>query len=201
MRNTKGAIVRRNFGFAATAGAVAVALLLALSACGGNGDSDGVASLTDTTGQGQGEGSNGSGAASEEDWEQAQLEYARCMREHGLDFPDPVNGQLRFRADRADQQKVAAAQEACRPILQNAAPPVDEEQQAEEREAALAFARCMREHGVDVPDPQSQPGGGELQVMPESSENDPNFEEAKKACEPILNAVQPDGQSGQGEDS
>jgi hypothetical protein len=175
------------------AGALAVALLLALSACGGNGDSDGVASLTDTTGQSpadgdQGSGGNGSGAAGEEDWEQAQLAYARCMRERGLDFPDPVNGQLRFRADRADQQKVAAAQEACRPILANAAPPVDEERQAREREAALAFARCMREHGVDMPDPQSQPGGGELQLMPKGSEDDPDFEEAKKACEPLLNA-------------
>jgi hypothetical protein len=178
--------VKGKLGFAATAGALAVALLLALSACGGNGDSDGVASLTGTTGQSPTE--TGNGSAGTEDWERAQLAYARCMREHGLDFPDPVNGQSRFRADRADQQKVAAAQEACRPILADAAPPVDEERQAREREAALAFARCMREHGVDMPDPQSQPGGGELQLMPKGAEDDPDFEEAKKACEPLLNA-------------
>jgi hypothetical protein len=206
MRNTKGAIVKRKLGFAATAGALAVALLLALSACGESDDSDGVASLTDTTGQsqaegGQGSGGNSSGAASAEEWERAQLAYARCMREHGVDFPDPVNGRFRFRADRADQQKVAAAQQACRHILQDAAPPVDEEQQAEEREAALAFARCMREHGVDVPDPQFQQGGGELQLMPQGSEDDPNYEEAKDACQPILNAAQPDGQSAEGEGS
>jgi hypothetical protein len=57
--------------------AVAVAALfivLALAACGGGGDSG---------------GAQGSGAKA---WQKAQLEYAKCMREHGVDFPDPVNG-------------------------------------------------------------------------------------------------------------
>jgi hypothetical protein len=203
----KGAVVKRKLGVAATAGALAASLVLVLTACGGNDDSDGVASLTDTTGQsttegGQGSGDNGSGGASEEEREEAALEYAQCMREHGIDFPDPVNGRFEFRqgADE-DPQKMQEAQEACQDILERAAPPpLDEEQEAELREATLEFARCMREHGVDdYPDPQFEEGGGVLMQMPEGTEDDPQFEEAQEACQPILDSVQPDGESAQGE--
>jgi hypothetical protein len=197
--------VKRKLGFAATAGALAVALTLVLTACGGNGDSDGVASLTDSTGQSttdgtQGSGDDGSSGAGEQDRQEAELEYAKCMREHGVDFPDPVNGRFEFRGGPGDQEKMEEAQEACRDILEAVAPPpMDEEQQAELREAALLFARCMREHGIDMPDPEFQEDGGMLQQMPEGAEDDPKLEEALEACQPILDEAQPDEPSGQGE--
>lgn len=183
--------MKRKLGLAATAGVLAVALALALAACGGSDDSDGVASLTDTNGQTTTNGSGGS-AAGATDWEEAQLEYARCMREHGVDFPDPVNGRFQFRDQRGDQRKLDEAQQACRHILEDARPPVDEEQEAEMREAVLEFAKCMRQHGVDMPDPTFPEGGGALMRMPEGAEDDPDFEEAQRACQPILNAAQPD---------
>jgi hypothetical protein len=68
------------------------------------------------------------------------------------------------------------------------------------QQAALDFAKCMREHGIDYPDPQFQ-DGGVLQRMPEGAEDDPKFEEAQKACQPILDAVQPDGPSTEREGS
>jgi uncharacterized protein (DUF885 family) len=198
--------VKRKLGLATTAGALAVALTLVLTACGGNGDSDGVASLTDTTTQSTtegGEGSaGGSGGASDDEREEAALEYAQCMREHGIDFPDPVNGRFEFRqsADE-DPQKMQEAQEACQDILERVAPPpLDEEEQAELRKATLEFSKCMREHGVDdFPDPQFEEGGGVLMQLPEGTEDDPQFEEAQETCQPILDAVQPDGPSAQGE--
>jgi hypothetical protein len=198
--------VKRKLGFAATAGVLATALILVLAACGGSDDSDGVASLTDTTGQGttdsgQGSGDDGSGGSSQEQREEAALEFAQCMREHGIDFPDPVNGRFDFNLDRGDQQKVEAAQEACADILEDAGPPpLDEEQQAELQEATLEFAACMREHGIDMPDPKFEDGGGILQMLPEGAEDDPRFEEAQDACQPILDAVQPDGASPQEEE-
>jgi hypothetical protein len=185
--------------------AVAVAALfisLALAACGGGGDPEGVASLTDTTEQTTTGGSEDSDTDGQ-DRQEAALAFARCMREHGVDFPDPVNGRLEFRStpgDQADQQEVQEAQQACQHLLEDAAPPVDDEQQAELREATLAFARCMREHGVDYPDPQFQ-DGGVLQRVPEGAEDDPKFEEARKACQPILDAAEPDAPSGQDETS
>ena len=50
-------------------------------------------------------------------------------------------------------------------------------------ESMLKFARCMREHGVDVPDPK--PGEG-IRIGGPGSEldpEDPSFQKAQKACE------------------
>ena len=84
--------------------------------------------------------------------------FARCMRENGVDMPDPKPGQ---RGIRLSQPKgVVAEQDARRPTRRAAStwrrssrPRCREEQQKEFREAALANARCMREHGIDFPDP------------------------------------------------
>jgi hypothetical protein len=188
--------VKRKLGVAATAGAFAVALVLTLTACGGeSGDSNGVASLTSTSGQSTTEDGQSSDdaprAASRDEQEQAGLDYARCMREHGVDFPDPVNGRFQLRVRPGGQQKLQEAEEACRGILQKVAPKLSEEEEAEVREAALAFARCMREHGVDMPDPEFRPGGGVLQKADKGMVRDPDFEEAQKACEPILENARP----------
>jgi hypothetical protein len=188
--------MRRNLARATAVGVLAVALTLVLAACGGGGDSDGVASLTDTNGQTEQDGTAGSGggSANEQERREAELEYARCMREHGVDFPDPVNGRFEFRGTRRDEGKLEQAQEACRSILERIGPPqLDEQQQAELREAALAFARCMREHGVDMPDPTFRDDGGMLQTLPQGAENDPKFEDAQKACEGIIEGALPNG--------
>jgi hypothetical protein len=190
--------MRRKLGLAVVAGLLGVALALTATACGGGEDGDGVASLTPTTGQtttgDQGSGNNGS---SGRDREEAALEYAKCMREHGVDFPDPVNGRFNLKSERGDQRKLKDAQKACQDILENAMPPLSEEQESELREAALEFAKCMREHGVDMPDPTFPKGGGILQRMPlGTDEDDPKVEEARKACEPILEAAKPDGLKG-----
>jgi hypothetical protein len=138
--------VRRKLGGAAAVAALAAVLVLALTACGGGDDSDAVASVTDATGQttpegGEGSDDDGSSGADEQDRREAELEFAKCMREHGVDFPDPVNGRFEFRAERGEQEKMEEAQEACRPILEAVGPPpLDEEQEAEQRDAALAFA-------------------------------------------------------------
>jgi hypothetical protein len=71
----------------------------------------------------------------------------------------------------------------------------------------LSFAKCMREHGVDMPDPQfsenggggffpAGPGGGQGGVNPDS----PTFREAQKACGEILENALPDrpGAAGRG---
>jgi hypothetical protein len=192
--------VRRKVGLVVTVGMLAVASVGVLTACGGSDDSDGVASLTDTSGQTTTDGSQGSGG-SEQDQQEAALEFARCMREHGVDMPDPVNGRFEFRGRPRDQRKLEEAQQACQHILRDAAPPLDEEQEAEMREAALSFAKCMRQHGVDMPDPTFPEGGGVRMRMPEGAEDDPQFEQAQKACQSILEAPRSDRPSDQEETS
>jgi hypothetical protein len=183
--------MKRTLGLGATAGALAVVLVLALTACGGDSNSGGVASLTDTAGQTTTDGDRSSKAADSKDPQEAALEYARCMREHGVDFPDPVNGRFEFKVDRTDQRKVAEAQKACQDILKDSMPQMTEEQQAEMRDAALDFAKCMRKHGIDMPDPKFPEGGGMLMTMPRGSERDPEFKEAQEACQSILKSAKP----------
>jgi hypothetical protein len=86
----------------------------------------------------------------------AQVRYSRCMREHGIDMPDPgADGQTRIEIDDPDAWE--EAEEECRPIIEEVVgtfDPPSEEEQARMREEALEFSKCMREHGVDMPDPQ-----------------------------------------------
>ncbi len=86
----------------------------------------------------------------------AEVRYARCMREHGIDMPDPgADGQTRIEIDDPDAWE--EAEEECRPIIEEVVgtfEPPSEEEQAQMREQALEFSKCMREHGIDMPDPQ-----------------------------------------------
>jgi hypothetical protein len=170
------------------AGAVlaALALTLALAACGGEDSEAQVASLggaTTTT-------EEDDAASSEEgEPEEALLAYARCMREHGVDVPDPQtdeSGRTEFRLvrPRGNEKKFQEAQEACGEHLENARPRnLDPEQEQEMREAMLAFAKCMREHGVDMPDPEFGEGGrGTVRMRGGIDPDDPDFREAEEAC-------------------
>jgi hypothetical protein len=178
--------VKPRFGFVIAAGVLAVAFTLALAACGGGGgDSDGVASLG---GEGSGTGTTANGA---KDPEEAALEYAQCMREQGVDVPDPgPNGELQLQVGPGNKDKVEKAQKKCEPLLENARPKLSEEQQSVMQDGLLAFAKCMREHGINFPDPQFGEGGRVTQRQRfgkgGANPDDPKFQAAQEACEPIL---------------
>jgi hypothetical protein len=111
------------------------------------------------------------------------------MREHGVDMEDPgAGGELRLEIRPGNRKKVEAAQKACEGLLENARPKLSEEQQAEMQEAMLAFAKCMRQHGIDMPDPKFGEDGMMSQQVGKGDVNpdDPRFKEAAKACEPIV---------------
>lgn len=162
----------------------ALAFVLALASCGGEGSDAQVASLGGTTATTEDEAAS----SDDRDPEEALLAYARCMREHGVDVPDPQvdgGGRATFRLvrPRGNEETFEQAQEACRDHLENARPRnLDPEQQAELREAMLAFAQCMREHGVDIPDPQFGEGGRGAVRLRDIDPNDPKFREAEEAC-------------------
>jgi hypothetical protein len=111
------------------------------------------------------------------------LRFAECLREQGLDVPDPEPGKgmtLKF-GPGSDQRKVQAAMEACREwapqgMAGGAAP--DPSRDATMRE----YAQCMRDNGVDAfPDPE----GGMVRLVPGAAE-DPDFEAAEKACASLM---------------
>jgi hypothetical protein len=140
-----------------------------LGACGGGGDDDGVASLS-------GAGSDGEGSAtsttlSEEEQQEAMLDWAECMRGHGLDVPDPQfgeDGEVMIQVGGGagddegdggdsgpgpgDREAFEAAREEC------GDPPAlgtfSEEDREQMEEDALEFSECMRAEGIeDFPDP------------------------------------------------
>jgi hypothetical protein len=130
-----------------------------------------------------------------QDNEDAMLAYAQCMRDEGVDMPDPKPGErgIQLRAPGGSEAKVRAADEACREHLEKIDPPdISEEDQAEFRESALAHAQCMRDHGIDMPDPTFSADGGAQMRIRRGSGIDPEsakFREAEEACRDEL----PDG--------
>ena len=182
--------------------ALAVALLAAVaSGCGSSGDGgDGVAAL-DTGASAAASAGSTTQSDAEQDPQEAALKWARCMREHGVDVPDPQvgsGGRLTVRAgtgrrlDR-DNTKFQAAIKACGSPLGNARPQITDEQREQLQETMLSFAKCMREHGVDMPDPDFSGGGGLFRVGgPGGGVNpdDPDFQKAQEACQPILEELE-----------
>lgn len=133
----------------------------------------------------------------------AMLKFARCMREHGVDMPDP-----KVTSDESGGTQVIIggpggpggsdgglnpesatfkrAEKACRKYMRDVidtadAPKLDPEQEKKMRLQALKFARCMREEGIDFPDPQFE-GGGVTQRVTKNAADNPRFEAAQKRC-------------------
>jgi hypothetical protein len=123
----------------------------------------------------------------------AQTAMARCMRRQGIDFPDPTPGRG-FAFDpgdgRIDERGLRAAERRCaryQRAIAEAAPQLSEADTQRARDMTLRYARCMRRHGADVPDPRAAGEGGGMAVeVPANAKTDPRFQEAARKCEDIL---------------
>jgi hypothetical protein len=125
--------------------------------------------------------------------QEAQLKFARCMREHGVEMDDPKQGErgIQMVGPRgASPQKAREAEEACRKYLDAIKPPeLSDEQEKQLKDAALAHARCMRDHGIDFPDPTfGEDGRATIKIERGSGVDpqDPKVQEAEKACQEKL---------------
>jgi hypothetical protein len=92
-----------------------LALALTVAACSGGGRSNGVASLS---GSKQPTATTTAKPWSKQDAMQAALAFARCMRQHGINLPDPQfngNGISKGRPGTVnpDSPKFKAAEQAC----------------------------------------------------------------------------------------
>jgi hypothetical protein len=171
---------------------IALAILAAFSlACASEPSTDdGVATLSDDSGDDADDSSRGDDEMTDQEIEEAMLEFAECMRDHGVDMPDPQfedGGLVRIEAGPGrdiDEDEFEAANEACRKLLPNGGEPPSEEEMAEMEDAMLEFAECMRDHGIDMPDPQ----GGGMTIGPDDDidPNDPDFKAADEDCRHII---------------
>lgn len=152
--------------------ALPLALMFALSGCGGSEEP----ATPKAAGQGGGTGGQNEKA----------VQYAQCMRENGVDMPDPEpGGGVTLKLDGSiPKETVDKAQEACRkynPMADGAAGS-DPKAEAKARE----FAECMRKNGVeDFPDPE--PGQRGVR-MTKGMQDDPDFEDAQKECRGIFSS-------------
>jgi hypothetical protein len=181
-----------------TVAALGLGLAMVLAACGGSSGGSRVASLsgagvTTTT-----------GATAAKDPQQRALDFAKCMRAHGVDMPDPEvddQGRIKMRigsdkaGERPDPKKLEAAQKACGSLMGGG----DGDRQIDpaERDAMVAFAKCMREHGIDMPDPTD--GGLTVRRDKDGGGPDPDSEEfkaAEQACDHLLGNLRSGKSSG-----
>jgi hypothetical protein len=144
-------------------------LLCALTACGNGGGSSG----TQQTGSPSGETQS-----------DVLLQYAQCMRENGVQVPDPEPGDAGSLYAGVDKNSPAfqSANKVCGPILQGVAEDrknnngKDAQQQ---QGKLLTLAQCLRDHGVNVPDPVA---GAEKPFGDSLDRTNPAVAKAIQAC-------------------
>jgi hypothetical protein len=161
---------------------------------------DGVATL----GSPPPEEEQGSAPAVDVDPMDAMLDFAACMREQGVDMPDPqgmggsfmVTMEVTSEADIGDpgafmDDTFMVAEEACREHLGAMAPAGDPGLDAEIMEGLLAHATCMREQGIDMPDPVMD--GGVISIGPMDGPGDTGIDyfsdeymAAEEACRGVM---------------
>ncbi|GAA4521391.1 hypothetical protein [Nonomuraea ferruginea] len=144
---------------------VTAALALALTGCGA--EAPGVASAG---------GDPTASAAPSLDREERGLKWAQCMRENGVDVPDPKPGEgIRMTMGPGTQEKMEQAREACKEWQPAGGGRAD----GESNDDLLKIAACMRENGVEnFPDPE----GGRVRITKDVGD-DPDFEAAQKKCQ------------------
>jgi hypothetical protein len=168
---------------AALAGAV-----LALGACGGSGKDN-----------------NSPGSREDQAFDGA-LKFAKCLREHGIDAPDPQRGSdggIKQRIGgpggaRPNEGKMQAADKACakyRAFGGGDAP--DPAQVAKQRDAFVAYARCMRAKNINMPDPKVSGNGIQMTIGKGIRPDSALFKAADKACHALLGEP-PEGAKGGG---
>lgn len=186
---------RRTRGFGATR---AILVLLALAAlavllagCGGSSEPE-VAQLDSQAASTAADTSSAETATTAQDARDLLVEFTGCVRDQGVNIPDPdFNAspvEVRKRLEKAgidpEDPKFQDAIDACQPILLGILQTLSTEEIQGFRDSLLAYARCMRDEGVNLPDPDFTRGldifGGAIDPT------DPAFDKADEKCGPIL---------------
>jgi hypothetical protein len=179
---------------------VVAGLSLLLAGCGGGSSSPSVASLGTTASSGAASSSRSvfdlppGGASigasiSTTVGTAAGVEFTACMRAHGVpSFPDPdAHGTITITVSASLDPSSPAFRRAeadCRHLLPAEKGPSSTMMQRM-RKNALAFAACMRSHGVPgYPDPTFSNGGVSQGYGPKDGvePSSPTFRAARKAC-------------------
>jgi hypothetical protein len=111
--------------------------------------------------------------SSSSDQDAARVKLEQCLRDNGADLPSESDG-----PGRSEVRINKEAMDACEEERKAAFGEITPEQQQEFRDAFARFASCMRDHGVDLPDPTQ---GDQVAVRIDG--RDPAVREAQEACQ------------------
>jgi len=209
----------------------ALVLLLALAAAACSSDSsgsdDGLATLSQSDSDSDAALASDDGSTDAElTSEEAILAFTECLRDEGLDVPDPEfddGGNLRLRSlfeagEEMDisREEMRIGMDACSEYLEGIAQQFDRSDRAEMEDRLYVYASCMRDNGYDMADPDfsiertpgaggaSADGSGGVGGGPFASIDfsDPEFVTANAACQDIFGGtfMPGSGRSGEGTD-
>lgn len=149
-----------------------IPLALFASACSSSSPDKGTDSSSPVTGSDS--GGDGGGKVSDD-----ALKLTQCLREQGIDIPDPKPGQdprgltLGKDVDPAQFQKAMAA---CGRDTSSGSGAGDSDQKAQD--AAVKMAQCMRGKGYDMPDPKLVDGNMPANKIPDGVDKDTYMKDA-----------------------
>jgi hypothetical protein len=169
---------RRSRRRGGTIAAGLVALALSMAACSSGSNSPGVASVSSSQAAGQ--------TSSHVSGKPSTLAYAQCMQSKGIkNFPEPnSSGQLVVTPGESlpdfNSPQFQAAAKACVSLNPAGVAP-NPAQQAQQLDKDIAYAKCMRSHGVaKFPDPD--PSSGDSFDLQGIDVNSSQVQAADKAC-------------------
>lgn len=118
----------------------------------------------------------------------AALAYSQCMRDNGVeDFPDPLvdgDGRVVIQDSLSEDADVVGARDVCESLLPAGggfdAP--DESSMAQMQDQMLEFATCMRDQGIDFPDPKVGADGSFLIEASSADPDAPAYQAALETC-------------------
>jgi hypothetical protein len=125
------------------------------------------------------------GLAKSDEISRAAIGFSQCMRDHGHQVPDPTfddQGLPVFNEPDVKDPGYQNDRQPCRVPLNNALVAAGVPNQKGTPEQWLAFARCMREHGVDMADPTPD----RLFSLDKNLYNSPAWQPAADACGSLL---------------
>ncbi|MEA2306071.1 MAG: hypothetical protein QOH43_3351 [Solirubrobacteraceae bacterium] len=125
-----------------------------------------------------------------------RLAFTQCMRKAGLNITDQTSSggrrDTRIEAPKGiSPARLQTIQRDCARKTGGGPREPSKAEQAKFLDQALKFSRCMRAHGVDLPDPKAQGGGIVLQQRSaggggEIDPRSPAFQRAQKQCESFM---------------
>ncbi len=122
-------------------------------------------------------------------------DFARCLREHGIEAEADGHG---IKVNGRSEAAMKAAEKACakfRPPEQRGPDRMSAQERVAIQEKLQAFAKCMREHGVQL---EVSAPGGRPQINIHATPGGPNpespsFQAAQKTCSKLLPGGGPGG--------